>query len=66
MTAWGSIELAVEGMKAGAFDFITKPWDNRNLITRIATALNMSREPEDDPATDNSFDRSFIIGKSSG
>lgn len=66
MTAWGSIELAVEGMKAGAFDFITKPWDNRNLITRIATALNMSRESEDDPATDNSFDRSFIIGKSSG
>ena len=66
MTAWGSIELAVEGMRAGAFDFITKPWDNRNLITRIATALNMSREPEDDPATDNSFDRSFIIGKSSG
>ena len=66
MAAWGSIGLAVEGMKAGAFDFITKPWDNRNLITRIATALNMSREPEDDPATDNSFDRSFIIGKSSG
>ena len=25
MTAWGSIELAVEGMRAGAFDFITKP-----------------------------------------
>lgn len=66
MTAWGSIELAVEGMKAGAFDFITKPWDNRNLITRITTALNMSRAPEDNQATDNSFDRSFIIGKSSG
>jgi len=28
MTAWGSIELAVQGMRAGAFDFITKPWDN--------------------------------------
>ena len=28
MTAWGSIDLAVQGMRAGAFDFITKPWDN--------------------------------------
>lgn len=26
MTAWGSIDLAVKGMQAGAFDFITKPW----------------------------------------
>ena len=28
MTAWGSIQLAVQGMQAGAFDFITKPWNN--------------------------------------
>ena len=28
ITAWGSIQLAVEGMKAGAADFITKPWTN--------------------------------------
>lgn len=28
MTAWGSISLAVQGMQAGAFDFITKPWNN--------------------------------------
>ena len=28
MTAWGSIRLAVQGMQAGAFDFITKPWNN--------------------------------------
>src|SRR5690606_17830866 len=27
-TAWGTLELAVRGMKAGASDFITKPWDN--------------------------------------
>jgi two-component system NtrC family response regulator len=32
MTAWGSIQLAVEGMKAGAFDFITKPWNNAALL----------------------------------
>ena len=28
ITAWGSIQLAVEGMKAGAADFVTKPWTN--------------------------------------
>lgn len=43
MTAWGSIDLAVEGMRAGAFDFITKPWDNRRLLARIATAIDMAR-----------------------
>lgn len=58
MTAWGSIELAVEGMRAGAFDFITKPWDNRRLLERIAVALEMQR-----PATDEEgFIRDFIIG----
>ena len=38
MTAWGSIDLAVQGMRAGAFDFITKPWDNGVLLERIQTA----------------------------
>ena len=32
ITAWGSIALAVRGMQLGAFDFITKPWDNRQLL----------------------------------
>ena len=39
MTAWGSIELAVKGMQAGAFDFITKPWNNLVLMQRIGIAL---------------------------
>lgn len=38
ITAWGSIELAVEGMRAGAYDFITKPWNNRLLLQRVETA----------------------------
>ena len=38
MTAWGTIDLAVQGMRAGAFDFITKPWDNGVLLERIQTA----------------------------
>jgi sigma-B regulation protein RsbU (phosphoserine phosphatase) len=36
MTAWGSIELAVEAMKRGARDFVTKPWENRELLQTIA------------------------------
>lgn len=39
ITAWGSIQLAVEGMRAGAFDFITKPWNNMALVERIETAI---------------------------
>ena len=39
MTAWGSIPLAVEGVKSGAVDFVTKPWDNRALLQRIETAI---------------------------
>ena len=42
MTAWGSIRLAVQGMQAGAFDFITKPWNNAALMQRIETALELT------------------------
>lgn len=41
ITAWGSIDLAVEGMRNGAFDFVTKPWDARLLLPRIDTALSL-------------------------
>ncbi len=67
MTAWGSIQLAVEGMKAGAFDFITKPWNNAALLQRIETALKltaeMNEQKEDAPA-ETTLLRSNIIGKS--
>ena len=42
MTAWGSIQLAVQGMKAGAFDFITKPWNNLVLLKAVHNALELS------------------------
>lgn len=60
ITAWGSIDLAVEGMRAGAFDFITKPWNNLALLQRVETALRLNgREPE---AGAESFKRDGIIG----
>lgn len=62
MTAWGSIPLAVEGIHAGAFDFITKPWDNRNLLEHIKAALDMAGHNDTDAVGE--FDRSGIIGDS--
>ena len=63
MTAWGSISLAVEGMRLGAFDFITKPWDNTALLERIGTALHLnSAQAEQTPDTGRGFER--IIGRS--
>lgn len=61
LTAWGSIPLAVEGMRAGAFDFITKPWDNRMLLNSVSTALSVygGNGPSETPP----FDRAGIIGK---
>lgn len=65
MTAWGSIELAVKGMQAGAFDFITKPWNNTALLERIHTALELNKQSATTPdEVPDDFDRSFIIGKS--
>ena len=66
MTAWGSIQLAVKGMQAGAFDFITKPWNNAALMQRIETALelNNKKKEEEQKKEEDGFDRSHIIGKS--
>ena len=67
MTAWGSIQLAVQGMQAGAFDFITKPWNNAALLQRIETALELSATPAEIPQEQSdALNRSHIIGKSQG
>jgi DNA-binding NtrC family response regulator len=42
MTAWATIELAVEAMKRGARDFVTKPWDNERLLTIVRTQLELA------------------------
>lgn len=43
MTAWGSVELAVEAMHRGARDFVQKPWDNARLLTILRTQLELGR-----------------------
>jgi DNA-binding NtrC family response regulator len=39
MTAWATVDLAVEAMKLGARDFVTKPWDNDRLLTIVRTQI---------------------------
>lgn len=62
MTAWGSIQLAVEGIKSGASDFIAKPWDNQALLQRITTIMQLSGNQLAE--NDSDFDRCGIIGNS--
>jgi DNA-binding NtrC family response regulator len=42
MTAWGSVDLAVEAMRRGARDFIQKPWENERLSSIVHTQLELS------------------------
>ena len=43
MTAWGSIELAVEAMRRGARDFAQKPWENPRLLAILRTQVELGR-----------------------
>jgi two-component system NtrC family response regulator len=66
ITAWGSISLAVEGMRAGAFDFVTKPWNNLTLMHSIQTALELNEQKKQEslPFNRTNFCFDKIIGKS--
>lgn len=44
MTAWGSIELAVQAMHLGARDFIQKPWENTHLLHIVEKHINLAKE----------------------
>ncbi len=46
ITAFGDIPLAVEAMKIGADDFVTKPWDNEDLIKRIFNAIQRNKKEQ--------------------
>ncbi|HWN44501.1 MAG TPA: sigma-54 dependent transcriptional regulator [Thermoanaerobaculia bacterium] len=71
ITAWGSIALAVEGMKAGAADFVTKPWSNPQILQSVDTALSLARSgdakaaPSSREELDRRFDFRGLIGRDS-
>ena len=51
ITAFGDISLAVQSLKKGASDFIQKPWDNNDLVTKLSEAIDKrdarAREAQD-------------------
>ncbi|MFN2493544.1 MAG: PP2C family protein-serine/threonine phosphatase [Pyrinomonadaceae bacterium] len=44
LTAWGSVELAVEAMNRGVRDFVLKPWDNSSLLKSVTTQIELGRK----------------------
>ncbi|MBA3806381.1 MAG: sigma-54-dependent Fis family transcriptional regulator, partial [Acidobacteria bacterium] len=43
MTAWGSVEVAVEAMRRGARDFVQKPWENARLLSILRTQIELGQ-----------------------
>ncbi|WP_141833618.1 sigma-54 dependent transcriptional regulator [Herbaspirillum sp. SJZ107] len=66
MTAWGSIALAVRGVKAGAANFFTKPWDNGQLVALVEATLQIAPAPAPQStrqALDARFEFGAIVGE---
>jgi DNA-binding NtrC family response regulator len=66
ITGWGSIELAVKGMKLGAGDFINKPWTNDHLLQSVKTLLDLRgyrSENKTRRQLDSSYHFQHIIGE---
>jgi DNA-binding NtrC family response regulator len=70
ITAWGSIELAVRGMRGGAADFVTKPWRNEQVVQSVRTALNLvasgARDAHPSPSRDEldeRYDFGGVLGR---
>jgi two-component system, NtrC family, response regulator len=66
ITAWGSIDLAVKGMKAGASDFIAKPWNNDRLLQVVTTALEINYSRADTSVTRAKLDAQYDLGAIGG
>jgi len=66
ITGWASIELAVQGMKAGANDFINKPWNNDHLLQSVKTLLDL-KDKKTEHRTRKQLDKDYnfqhIIGE---
>ncbi len=71
ITAWGSIELAVQGVRAGASDFITKPWTHQQILQAVRTALGLAEVNSPPPSgtytqreeLDSRYDFGKLVGR---
>ncbi|ASZ11911.1 sigma-54 dependent transcriptional regulator [Chitinophaga pendula] len=61
ITGWGTIALAVQGMKLGASDFINKPWTNEHLLQSVQTLLQL-REQAVQPQHRKELDKLYDFG----
>ena len=72
MTAWGTVDLAVEAMRRGARDFVQKPWDNERVLAVVRTQVELGRalrrsqrlEAENRLLRDQGTARPFLIADS--
>lgn len=69
ITGWGHMSLAIDGMKAGAADFINKPWDNDHLLESIRTSLQLNEHEKESTSSDRiklnqQYDLDGVIGES--
>lgn len=67
ITGWATVSLAVEGMKNGAADFISKPWDNQQLLQSVRTILSLKSVNTHSKLSrkelDQKYQFDFIIGE---
>lgn len=69
ITGWATIELAIAGMRAGARDFISKPWSNDQMLASIKTALALKgfqAQSSSRKELDEKYDFGHIVGEDPG
>jgi sigma-B regulation protein RsbU (phosphoserine phosphatase) len=64
MTAWGGIDLAVEAMRRGAVDFVTKPWDNAQLVATLRERMLERDGGRDEAAPGRVVQRDLRLARS--
>ena len=53
ITAYGDVQMAVRAIKAGATDFVLKPWENEKLLATLYSAMRLRESRDGDAATGN-------------
>ena len=64
MTAWGSVELAVEAMRRGVRDFVLKPWENNRLLSILRTQIEMGYATRKNARLKSEQERELIEARS--
>jgi len=60
MTAWGSVEIAVEAMRRGVRDFVLKPWENKRLLSILKTQIEMGHKLRETQIVNKEQERELV------